>query len=267
MSADLPLEMVSASPSSDWSGRQFPNVICLFDVDGTLSASRQKATPDMLTLLKALKEKCVIGYVGGSDLVKQQEQLGEDAASHLFDFGFSENGATAFRLGKQIGKESLVGWMGEDRYQEFINWTLHYLADLDIPIKRGCFIELRNAMVNISPIGRNCNQSEREAFYLLDQQQGIRSTMVEAMKKRFHGWNLQFSIGGQISIDVFPHGWDKTFCLRHLEGEGFETIHFFGDKTMPGGNDYEIFHHPSVTGHTVTSPADTTRLIKDLFSL
>ena len=59
----------------------------------------------MIELLKELKKKCVIGYVGGSDLAKQKEQLGEDAATHLFDFGFSENGATAFKNGKQIGNE------------------------------------------------------------------------------------------------------------------------------------------------------------------
>ena len=59
----------------------------------------------MIALLKELKKKCVIGYVGGSDLAKQKEQLGEDAATHLFDFGFSENGATAFKNGEQIGNE------------------------------------------------------------------------------------------------------------------------------------------------------------------
>ena len=32
---------------------------------------------------------------------------------------------------------------------------LHYIADLDIPIKRGTFIEFRNGMINVSPIGRN----------------------------------------------------------------------------------------------------------------
>ena len=62
----------------------------------------------MIQLLKDLKKKCVIGYVGGSDLVKQKEQLGEDAATHLFDFGFSENGATAFKNGEQIGNEVIL---------------------------------------------------------------------------------------------------------------------------------------------------------------
>lgn len=36
-------------------------------------------------------------------------------------------------------------------------------------------------------------------------------------------------LGGQISIDVFPKGWDKRFCLNFLEE--YEEIHFFGDKT------------------------------------
>ena len=40
-----------------------------------------------------------------------------------------------------------------------------------------------------------------------------------------------FIAGGQISFDVFPIGWDKTFCLRFVENEGYNEIHFFGDKT------------------------------------
>lgn len=37
--------------------------------------------------------------------------------------------------------------------------------------------------------------------------------------------------GGQISFDVFPIGWDKTFCLRFVEKDEYKEIHFFGDKT------------------------------------
>lgn len=39
--------------------------------------------------------------------------------------------------------------------------------------------------------------------------------------------------GGQISFDVFPEGWDKRYCLGHVDKDGYETIYFFGDKTMP----------------------------------
>ena len=34
---------------------------------------------------------------------------------------------------------------------------------------RGTFIEFRNGMLNVSPIGRSCSQEERIEFYELDQ--------------------------------------------------------------------------------------------------
>jgi phosphomannomutase len=89
--------------------------------------------------------------------------------------------------------------------------------------------------------------------------------MVAMLKAEFADYDLTYSIGGQISFDVFPTGWDKTYCLRHVAGEGFERIHFFGDKTFQGGNDYEIYSHPQVTGHAVTSPEHTATLLRELF--
>lgn len=45
----------------------------------------------------------------------------------------------------------------------------------------------------------------------------------------------------------------------------FDEIHFFGDKTTDGGNDYEIYTHPRVIGHTTTGPEETIRLCKEIF--
>ena len=258
---------IAKTVNSDWANREHPDTLVLFDVDGTLSPSRKTATTEMLALLRSLKKKVVIGYVGGSDLSKQMEQLGEDAAKSLFDFGFSENGATAFRKGELVGQESFIGFLGEERYKQLVNWTFRYLADLDIPVKRGTFIEFRNGMVNVSPIGRSCSYAERLDFSKYDEEHKIREKMVAAYEKEFASFGLQFSIGGQISIDIFPKGWDKTYCLRHVANEGFKEIHFFGDKTEKGGNDYEIYSHPSVKGHTVKSPEDTAEQVRKLFGL
>ena len=54
---------------------------------------------------------------------------------------------------------------------------------------------------------------------------------MKVLQEKFADYGLTFAIGGQISFDVFPNGWDKTYALRHVEDEGFEEIHFFGDKT------------------------------------
>ncbi|CAK9785327.1 eukaryotic phosphomannomutase [Cutaneotrichosporon oleaginosum] len=247
--------------------RQRPKTICMFDVDGTLTPARLKASPTMIAHLKALRDVCAIAFVGGSDLVKQVEQLGIDGGNILdnFDYCFAENGLTAYKLGKALEPTSFIKHIGEDEYKKLVNFILHYIADLDIPIKRGTFVEFRNGMINVSPIGRNCAQDERIAFEKYDKEHGIRPKFVEILREKFAHLNLTYSIGGQISFDVFPVGWDKTYALGRLEGEGFEEIHFFGDKTFKGGNDYEIYEDPRTIGHSVTCPEDTMKLLDELF--
>ena len=68
-------------------------------------------------------------------------------------------------------------------------------------------------------------------FFFFYQEHNIRKDFVAALEKRFPDSGLKYSIGGQISFDVFPKGWDKTYCLRFIDTNKIKTIHFFGDKT------------------------------------
>ena len=120
-------------------------------------------------------------------------------------------------------------------------------------------------MFNISPIGRNCSREERNDYEKFDLEHKVRETMVALMRTEFADLDLTYSIGGQISFDVFPTGWDKTYCLKFIEPSEYDEIHFFGDKTFAGGNDYEIFTHGRTIGHTVTSPEDTKAQCTELF--
>ena len=128
------------------------DVIVLFDVDGTLSDPRKVAKKETLDFLEKLREKVLIGVVGGSDLVKQKEQLGEDCLER-FDFFFSENGLAAFKDAKLLKNTSIKAHLGDAKLKPLINFILHYVADMDIPVKRGTFIEFRNGMMNVSPVG------------------------------------------------------------------------------------------------------------------
>ena len=75
---------------------------------------------------------------------------------------------------------------------------------------------------------------------------------------------MTYSIGGQISFDVFPNGWDKRFCLQHVEND-FKDIYFYGDKTFKGGNDHEIANDPRTKAFTVVDPDNTLCLLKEHF--
>ncbi|XP_015273049.1 PREDICTED: phosphomannomutase 2-like, partial [Gekko japonicus] len=86
------------------SQRDGGRVLCLFDVDGTLTGPRQKITPEMADFLQALRKKVKVGVVGGSDFEKIQEQLGEDVIEK-FDYVFPENGLVAYKEGKLLKKQ------------------------------------------------------------------------------------------------------------------------------------------------------------------
>ncbi|XP_029809632.1 phosphomannomutase 1 isoform X2 [Suricata suricatta] len=182
-----------------------------------------------------------------------------------FDYVFAENGTVQYKHGRLLSKQTIQNHLGEELLQDLINFCLRYMALLRLPKKRGTFIEFRNGMLNISPIGRSCTLEERIEFSELDKKEKIREKFVEALKTEFAGKGLRFSRGGMISFDVFPEGWDKRYCLDSLDSDSFDTIHFFGNETSPGGNDFEIYADPRTVGHSVVSPQDTVQRCREIF--
>jgi phosphomannomutase len=111
-----------------------PRIIALFDVDGTLTIPRGEITSDMLEFVKTLSKKITVGIVGGSDLPKQEEQLGEGIV-HVFPYNFSQNGLVAYKDGVLQEVQTISKFLGEDNVKRIVNWTMRYLADIDIPVK------------------------------------------------------------------------------------------------------------------------------------
>nr|SVE73758.1 EOG090X0BFR [Daphnia atkinsoni] len=250
------------------SSRKREEILCLFDVDGTLTIPRQKILPTTEEfLLTKVKPVATVGLVGGSDLAKIEEQMGGADVINKYDYVFAENGLVAYKNGGLIGKMSIHGHMGEEKLQLFINSALAYMSKLTLPAKRGTFIEFRDGLVNVCPVGRSCSQAERDQFAAYDKEHKIRETFVKHLQAEFPDLGLVFSIGGQISFDVFPKGWDKTYALRFVEKDDFKEIHFFGDKTAPGGNDHEIYEDSRTIGHKVLSPEETIEQLKTLLHL
>ena len=75
-----------------------------------------------------LKPNWFAGVVGGSDLAKAKEQLGEDYLE-IVDWAFPENGLNAFKDGKSIAVQSLKTHLGEASLKRFINFVLRYLSE------------------------------------------------------------------------------------------------------------------------------------------
>ena len=240
--------------------------LLLFDIDGTLTAARREIKENMIECLKKASsyEDIDIATVGGSDLPKAKEQL--RSAIDLLKFVFTENGLVYLDEKKELHKvNKLQSHLGYDKLKEFVNFCLKYIADLDIPVKTGTFIELRTGMMNVSPIGRNCSQEERDSCVVYHKEPHVlekfRDTLVKNFAEKF---GLEMSIGGQISFDVYPIGWDKRYCLQFVE-KLYDNIIFFGDKGYLGGNDYEIITNEKITkGIRVKNPEDTIEFVNKI---
>ncbi|VVC95478.1 phosphomannomutase [Leptidea sinapis] len=244
------------------------NILFLFDVDGTLTKPRQVISNDLKEfLLNKVKPRVFIGLVSGSDYPKIVEQMGGEHVTNQFDYVFCENGVVHYSNGELKSSESILNFIGEKTLQSVINFSLGYMSQLELPAKRGNFIEFRSSMINMCPVGRSCSQAERDEFSKFDMEHKIRAKFVEALQAKFSETKLKFALGGQISVDVFPEGWDKTYCLQHVANENFDEIHFFGDKTMPGGNDYEIYNDERTISHKVISAEDTHNQLRQILNI
>ena len=200
----------------------------IFDIDGTLTPSRLKIDPEFEAFfLEWMKDKNVY-LVTGSDKDKTIEQVGEKIWNNCTRV-YQSCGNAVYENGKLI-RQNMFSLQSEVELHGVL-----IQAIVNSKVQRwGNHIEERIGMINLSTVGRSCSQEAREEYYKWDLKHKEREQICKQINEQFP--KLEASIGGQISIDIYPKGKDKSQILNDLEG----PIMFFGDKCEPGGNDYPI---------------------------
>jgi len=201
----------------------------VFDIDGTLTPSRLKIDSEFETFFLEWMEGKEIYLVTGSDKDKTIEQVGEKIwtkATRVYQScgnAVYENGELIRQIDFDLGKDlkKLL-----EQFLEVSEWEDRY----DI------HIEKRIGLINFSTIGRTCTQEAREKYATWDKVSGERILFCKLIEDRYP--HLEATVGGQISIDIYPKGKNKGQILDELEG----SVSFFGDRCAPGGNDYPIAH-------------------------
>ena len=202
--------------------------IFIFDIDGTLTPSRLQMTEKFAKYFDKWSSKNKYYLVTGSDLDKTKEQL---------PIAYIDRAEAIFTCcGNQMWRDN------ELIYNNKFELTSKLKNALDIvlmssPYKHryGNHIEDRGSMVNFSIVGRNCTQEQREHFFKWDEEKGERKKISIFLKHRFK--DLDAVLGGQISIDIYPKGMDKSQIIKHID---FNECIFIGDRTEKGGNDYPL---------------------------
>ena len=239
------------------------NTVYMFDVDGTLTESRQKINPQFAKkfLKWSMDKKLVLST--GSDYEKMCEQLPKSIIQ-LFDMIFC-------CMGNELRDNT-----GSVIYKNEIELEDQLIKDLKNIIqkskykeKTGNHIEIRTGMVNFSTVGRNASKSERTNYNYWDTKNKERERIVLKLSNRYPEYD--FSIGGEISIDIIPKGKDKGQCISHiLKKHNPKRIEFYGDKIYPGGNDYGIvtaLEQSGLESYSWTNVSGPDSLAKDFLKI
>ena len=215
--------------------------IFIFDVDGTLTPSRQPMTKEFQTFFKQWIKKNKFYLVTGSDLPKLQEQMCMYDIEAEGIFTCCGNQFWLPNSSVPIQSADLI-YDNKFKVPRKLNKLLGTILSNSIyPCRYGNHIEDRGSMVNFSIVGRDCNQEQREEYYKWDKEKGERKIIAEAIKEKFP--DLDAVIGGQISIDIYPKGMDKSQVLNVIEQERLVPPNqyiFIGDGIENGGNDYPL---------------------------
>ena len=208
--------------------------IFMFDVDGTLTPSRLMMTKEFAKFFDKWSERNKYYLVTGSDLDKTKEQL---------PIAYIDKAEAIFTCcGNQMWRDNELIYDNKFELTSKLKNSLEViLMSSQYPHRYGNHIEDRGSMVNFSIVGRNCTQEQREHFFKWDEEKGERKKISLFLKHKFK--DLDAVLGGQISIDIYPKGKDKSQIFDVIKQDRLTTPDeyvFIGDRTEKGGNDYPL---------------------------
>lgn len=200
----------------------------VFDVDGTLTPSRAKMDKEFADWFEHFSTHNAVYLVTGSDQKKTLEQVPKMVYNSCIKV-FQCSGNHIFEQGREIYKDE---WKLSNDQNIFLLDKLH---SSDYGVRTGQHFDHRPGLCNFSIIGRGANSAQRQDYVLYDEKEEERSFIATEFNKRF-GSKVRATVAGETGLDITPVGKGKSQILKWING----PITFFGDKTMEGGNDYDL---------------------------
>ena len=239
----------------------------LFDIDGTLCEPKLEVKENMVQQLKNLSEMkdIELACVTCNNMENAKREL-KDSFPYFSDY-YTENGVVSYDKDQKIVQQgSMKELLGKEKYDTLIKYFYDYIETIDVPFKVGNYLDERSAVINVSAVGNPVTLEQREQMRVWESEKHPIEKFRKACEEKFgKEYGLRFTKGGIKSFDVFPAGWDKTYCLKFIKEKGFDNIIFFGDNTYPGGADYDLAINENITrGISVKGPEDTIKKINEI---
>lgn len=222
-----------------------------FDLDGTLAPSKSHFNPRMVLLFDRLLEHFDICVISGAkyDLFKQQFLSQITSEPHLLSrlHLMPTSGTRYYRHEKGDWKLQYAEDFKADEKQQIVQALAEGLEESGFASDKvyGETIEDRESQITLSILGQDIVAELGDEGVHIKEAWDPDGSKKLAIRDIVSAKIPDFSVraAGATSIDVTRPGIDKAYGMeRLLDINKLEKsdILFFGDKIIPGGNDYPV---------------------------
>jgi phosphomannomutase len=238
-----------------------------FDVDDTLSESKQSLDVNMGALLGELSTLVPIAIISGGKLEQLQKQvIGHIAHPNYENFYlFPTGGAAAFTFQESGTLVSLYEHrLSEDEVKLIVKESSRIIEESRLLIGKtlyGEIIEARGSGIAISLLGQEAPPHVKKEF---DPDQKKRLSLLPLLQSTLPDFSIK--IGGSTTIDISKAGIDKAYGMREfskLINIPEKDILYVGDALYPGGNDEAVLK-TKLRVHAVKNKDETAAFLTSL---
>ena len=246
--------------------------LIVFDLDGTLTESKEDMDREMALLMRKLLEKKKVAVIGGGKYSLFQRQLltklrniPKELLRNIFLFPTT---STAFyRYDGKEWQEIYKRQLSLEERREIVLAFEKTFVELNYTHPKkiyGQLIEDRETQVTFSALG------QKAPFPMKDKWKKEHTDIKLKIAKRVqeHLPNLEVRAAGYTSIDVTRKGIDKEYGMNQIKeylNTSFDDMLFVGDAFFSGGNDSAALR-TGVLCFEVKKVKDTKKLIRHLLA-
>jgi len=237
----------------------------IFDMDGTLTESRQPINKQMSELLYKLQENNEITIITGGTIELIKEQILDHVCFRRSIHLLPTSGLSYYTCKTKIGIEHLkklvyTEQMPKQTKQKIIKEIQKLIKKENITPLTNDQIEDRGTQITFSALGRSAPLKEKKEY---DPNRKKRTKWKKTLKKTLPEINIV--IGGTTSLDFTMKGKDKAYgikkFLQHIKKP--TKIYFFGDKLQKDGNDHPVTKIKQIKCIKVKNPNDCYNKIRE----
>ena len=239
--------------------------LVVFDLDGTLAASKSAVDDEMSGLLYDLLQVVRVAVISGGAWAQFEKQV-----------------LSKFPSDNRLQRLSILPACGTQFYEYTSEWKLRYAEDLTADEKKkitgalnkavdtlgyrapklwGEAIEDRGSQITFSALGQQAPLEEKKKWDPdFAKRQQIKAMLAKVIPE------LSINLGGTTSVDITKPGIDKAYGIRKLKDIldiPLSEMLFAGDAIFPGGNDYPA-KEAGVDCIKVRDPDETKRVIETI---